>query len=455
MNITYFTSDCKEVNKAYYTAVSDVFANIQPMKCGFAEKPVPVLMAGMGYSSPWTRDAAINTINAAGYLCPEIARNTMLSVTEQRNGKLYIGGEYWDCIIWVWGAWKLYLYTGDTQFLRKAYEAAVNSIELFEQTELDKSDGLFRGAACYGDGVSAYPDIYAAPGDSAIMAFAKECRDKCAGTGEGIPMKTLSTNCLYYNAYVIADLMAVELGKEARYESKAKNIKQAINSLFWNESKGYYNYIIDPFGGCDSFEGLGNSFAILAGIAEAEKTQSILNNAPLTKNGIACLEPSFSRYKGGFGRHCGTVWPHVQGFWADAAAKNGRFDLAMNEFKRMTDFAVRDGFFAEIYHPESGEIYGGLQECEKSGICEWESEKKQTWSATAYLHILFANILGMKIEKDGVHFSPHLPSNITKMEITGLVLRGTKINITVCGSGTAFAAFDGGEKNIEIKGEAK
>ena len=35
----------------------------------------------------------------------------------------------------------------------------------------------------------------------------------------------------------------------------------------------------------------------------------------------------------------------------------------------LTDVSVRDGFFAEIYHPETGEIYGGLQE--RDGILKY------------------------------------------------------------------------------------
>ncbi|UKI37027.1 MAG: hypothetical protein L6V93_02025 [Clostridiales bacterium] len=32
--------------------------------------------------------------------------------------------------------------------------------------------------------------------------------------------------------------------------------------------KGYYRYLVDDFGGCDYFEGIGNSFAILFDIAD-------------------------------------------------------------------------------------------------------------------------------------------------------------------------------------------
>lgn len=456
MNLTYLKTDSRDVNTAYYTAISDVVANIQPMHSSFCGGEIPVLMAGIGYSSPWTRDAAINTINAAAYLIPDIAKNTLLSVLEQRNGRTYIGGEYWDAIIWVWGAWELYRAAGDKDFLHIAYDAAVNSLEFFEKTEFDPGDNLFRGAACYGDGVSAYPDIYATPGESGIMDFAEQCRNLCVKNGVGIPMKALSTNCLYYYAYILADKMADELGASPRYAAKAAKLKQAINGEFRNGEKGYYNYLKDPFGGCDAFEGLGNAFAVLFGIAEGERARRVFENAPLTPYGIACLYPSFARYGSEYGRHSGTVWPHVQSFWADAAAKNGRFDLAMAEFRHLTAAACRDGFFAEIYHPVTGEIYGGVQECEKQGISLWKSEIKQTWSATGYLHIIFADILGMSIGADGVYFRPRLPEEISRLELSGLMLRGMTFNIDIAAkSGRSaaeptFVPFGTGEKSIRI-----
>ncbi len=46
----------------------------------------------------------------------------------------------------------------------------------------------------------------------AIMTFAKQNRELCVDTGVGIPMFALSTNCLYYHAYVLADKMAAALG---------------------------------------------------------------------------------------------------------------------------------------------------------------------------------------------------------------------------------------------------
>ena len=455
----YIKTDNESINTAYHVAISDLYGNIKPYKGGVLDKEEPVIIAGMGYCTPWTRDAAINTINAGALLYPDVAKNTLLSVLKNENGKMMIDGEYWDSIIWVWGAWHEYLLTGDKDFLKTAYEATANTLEFFEKTELNAELNLFRGPACYGDGVAAYPDIYAKPGESGIKAFAEECRDLCADSGVGIPMYTLSTNCLYFKAYETADKMAVELKLEKKYSQKADNMKNAINTHFWSEEKGKYKYLLDNFGGCDYDEGMGNSFVLLFSIADDEKTQKVLNNQHITKYGIPCVYPSFSRYKGGYGRHSGTVWPHIQAFWADAAVKCGRYDLFDKEFNMLTDSSVRDGYFSEIYHPDTGERYGGLQEDKKQGIRLWESEKKQTWSATGYLHMLFCDIVGMKFEKDGINFAPYMPDGIKSLEVGNLRINGHKIDISVSGNGNVVKSVmvngKPSEQNVRCDGDKK
>ena len=73
MNLTHLKTDNRHVNTAYYIAVSDLIANIRPFSSGLLETEKPVIIAGIGYHEPWTRDAAINTINAGGILFPEEA----------------------------------------------------------------------------------------------------------------------------------------------------------------------------------------------------------------------------------------------------------------------------------------------------------------------------------------------------------------------------------------------
>ena len=457
-NYPYIKTNNEKINTAYHIAVSDLYGNIKPFKGGLLKKETPVIIAGMGYCTPWTRDAAINTVNAGALLFPDVSKNTLLSVLKKEDGAVMIDGEYWDSIIWVWGAWHEYLLTGDREFLKTAYEAAENTLKFFENTEFDEALNLFRGPVCYGDGI----DIYATPGESAIIAFAEECKDLCAKKGVGIPMFTLSTNCLYYKAYETADKMAAELGQTEKYAEKAEKMKKAINTHFWSEENEKYRYIVDDFGGCDSDEGMGNAFVLLFGIADDDKTQKVLKNQHITDYGIPCVYPSFSRYKGGYGRHSGTVWSHIQAFWADAAAIGGRYDLFDKEFNMLTDCSVRDGYFSEIYHPYTGECYGGLQEFKKQGNIMWESEKKQTWSATGYLHMMFSDIIGMKFENGGIRFCPYIPNGLDSIESGGLSVMGCNISIKINGNGSKIKKFTvngeqtepfvnyNGDMNIEI-----
>lgn len=440
----FFTNN-RTINRAYRIAVATLLGNILPFKDGILEKEEPVIIAGLGYSTPWTRDAAINTWNIGGLLCPSVAENTLKSVLKKDENGYSIDGEYWDRIIWTVGAWWQYLYNGDKSFLKIAYEAVCNSLKYFEETEFSEELNLFRGPACYGDGVAAYPDIYASNCQSGIITFATENKDLCVDKGVGIPMYTLSTNCLYYYAYVLADKMALELGENVKYISKAEKMRSAINKVFWNEEKGNYDYIYDEFGGCDSLEGIGISFAILFDVADEEQKKRIFKNQVITKHGIACVYPSFKRYDTpdgmGCGRHSGTVWPHVQGFWADAAATNDESEIFYNEFITQTDNAMRYHQFAEIYHPVTGQIYGGIQERWGKGISSWNSEPFQTWSATAYLRNVYMNVLGMRFDTEGIIFAPFGCRGLNKIELNNFSYRDATINISIIGEGKKIKSF--------------
>lgn len=446
MSYPYFKTDNKHINEAYRMAIATLEANIEPFKDGILENEEPVIIAGLRYWSPWTRDAAINTWNAGGLICPEVALNTLKSVLATCDKGYIIGGEYWDAIIWAIGAWNYYLYTGDKAFLKIAYNATENSLEFFEETEFDADKNLFRGAACYGDGIAAYPDVYVANGKSGIIFFTEFCKELCAEKGVGLPMMALSTNCLYYKAYLVADLMAKELGETEKHRDKAKKMYDAINKHFWCEEKGKYLYLIDPFGNCDHYEALGSSFALLFNVADEEKREKVFKNQHITEHGIPCVWPTFSRYKldeNSFGRHSGTVWPHAQGFWADACAMHGRVDKFDFEFNAQTENAIRSHQFSEIYHPVTGEMYGGLQEDNSvpTNISLWGSLPFQTWSATAYLRNVYLDIVGMKFDTNGIHFSPVGSTLIKNAELRELKYRDAVLNINLSGEGSKILSF--------------
>jgi glycogen debranching enzyme len=435
-------TDHRTINDAYRIAIGDLVGNVSLFQDGLLDEPAAVILAGLDYATPWTRDASINAWNGASLIMPDMARNTLLSVLDRTEGEIRIGGQYWDCIVWTTGAWHHYLYTGDREFLALALVATRNSLVYFEKTEFDATVNLFRGPG-WSDGVAGYPMEYAdSGGASAILDWPKCNPDKTSSPGYGIPMQALSTNCLYYNAYVTAGRMARVLGvpPDPLWASKAKSLRESIHRHFWNEERGCYRFLVGPFGTCDHQEGLGHSYALLFGIAGPQQAEAIFRNLHITAAGIPCAWPSFPRYDSAdgmaFARHAGTVWPQIQGFWAEAAARYGKPKVFAHELFNLAQHARRDRQFAEIYHPLSGEIYGGMQEASGKGIIPWKATSRQTWAATAYLRMILLGLVGMRPDCDGLRLRPSVPDGISFVEIENVKYRNMDLKITIHGTGT-------------------
>lgn len=437
-----FRCDNSALERAWQLALDDLAVNIEPFRDGLLREAAPCIIAGRGYDTPWTRDTAINIWNGAGLLYPEASKNTLLSVLTGDGCGARAGGQYWDAVIWIIGAWHYWLYTGDRAFYECSKTVAVNTLRYFEDTEFDPARGLFRGPACYGDGVAAYPDRYVA-GESFILTFRDAHPEKCAPVGYGMPMFCLSTNCLYFEAYRLAHRMT----GDPAYAVKADALRAAIDRAFWDEGRGTYRYLVDDEGGCDAQEALGLSFALLFGLAEGDRARSIIGRAVVTPNGIPCLYPSFRRYDAlGLGRHSGTVWPHAQAFWADAVAGYKPAALA-HELTALARNALREGFFSEIYHPETGLPYGGIQESGGVANANWQSQPRQTWSATGYMRMVLSGLFGLRFEEDGFTVAPRKIDGVNHMRLAGLRWRDMTIDIDVGEAGfgrTATVSHEAG-----------
>ena len=99
------------------------------------------MIAGLDYNTPWTRDTAINIWNALSILSPEVSKNTLLAVLEEEEGNIYIGGQYWDSIIWM--------------IRSEEYEGAGEMVSLlakFFRTSLSQGKDMIRQAVEYING---------------------------------------------------------------------------------------------------------------------------------------------------------------------------------------------------------------------------------------------------------------------------------------------------------------
>ncbi|GJF31335.1 glycogen debranching protein [Kitasatospora sp. NE20-6] len=403
--------------------------------------PQTFIRAGGGYAQPWTRDAAVNSWNAASLLEPKAAANTLwAAVVRQPNGQLIVqqDNQLWDQVIWMTGAWNHYLVTGDRTFLANAYQVATNTLDLRKSQSFNASYGLFQGPSFFNDGIAGYP---APPADSTESHGGYVGSYPATGT-----MMTLSTNELYYSAYRSAAQMATALGRSAgeaaALNSAADTLKNKINQYFWIPGKGLYGYFVH---GNDSMagqldqteEGTGLSFAVLFGIASSSQARSIMQNTHVQPYGIADTYPNYARYSDAKpGRHNNVVWPMVQGYWADAAARTGDQTRFANEVQTLAGLAVASNQFAEIYNAQTGAVDGGWQ---TGG--HWGAAPDQTWSATAYLRMIHNGLFGMTFTSDGITFQPTLPAGWGDVTLSGVAYRGAKLTVSLHGSGNTVTAF--------------
>ena len=412
----FFNSDNKTLNEAFRIAVGDIAGNIVPYDGGLLGKAAPCLMAGLDYEQPWTRDAAINVWYALAMMDGETSKNTLLSVLERRGDKPFVASSYgqaWDNVIWALGAHAYLSFHEDPAFLAFAFDVIRNTLSEFEETHFSAEWNLFSGRAVYADGIASYPD-------NIVQKLDRES------------VYALSTNCVYYKVYRICAEMAHALKlPHTAFDKKAERMKRAILQHFPNERTGLFDYFARE---SDAQEGLGLAYAVLFDIADETQAKRFFERAHVTPNGIACEWPPFPRYtsigKNEYGRHSGTVWTLVSGAWALAAKHAGQTETFERELFLLARKAVRDLNFYEIYHPDTGLPYGGIQEWEGK-IVPWPSCRKQSWSATAFLAMLYRGIAGIGFHNGAVTIDPFLPRGVNCATIEGICIRGSRFDLRI------------------------
>jgi hypothetical protein len=424
------SSDNSLINDAFKLATQTVDINIRR----------GILAAGGDYGGEWTRDISINSWNGVSLFRPKVAQESMWSVTINKDT---IGHQYWDKIIWSIAACNHYLVTGDKEFLAQAFACSANTMKELEQITFDANYGLFMGPSVFNDGIAAYPEPIYEPNNysSSVLDHKNSYYIKC-----------LSTNCIYYGAYIALSKMSSFLkensGISKTYLKKAENLKKSILKNFYDSNKNTFNYLIDNLGKVDdSQEALGISFAVIFGIIDGEKANQLIENAVVSKYGITSITPDFPRYSKEMpGRHNNIIWPFVNGFFSNAALVTKNYKTFNHELFCLTHLALDEDKgnynFREIYNRISGKPDGGYQTWgESRPNYHWESCKFQTWSATAYISMVINGLFGMKFNEESLSFTPFLPEEIGSIEIKDLAYRNSKLNISIKGKGNTIQSF--------------
>lgn len=379
--------------------------------------PSEFLQAGGGYDTPWTRDSAINTWQAAAWLAPGVAKDTLLMVLDPDGERVVWDTQWWDQIIWVIGARELALVTGDRSWAERAYRIGVATLERLDQRCV--VDGLYRGPAVMADGITGYPPELHDPG-KAGESFVLEH----AATHT---VHALSTNALYVLALsALADLAELTGAAPEHWRRRSTALAAHVRERFWLEEENRFGYLIVAGELTAEQEGLGLALAILSGTATRGQARATVAGVRRAPRGLPAVLPPFAGYDlHHFGRHGAALWPMIMGVWAQAVAATGDATAFGAELDRLCSlFEGSDGDFLEVYHPVSGVPDGGWQ----AGR-QWRSEPDQTWSATTLLGTVLHGLAGLRPTPSGLEVRPCLPPGAGAIQLHGVPWRGDLLDL--------------------------
>jgi len=163
---------------------------------------------------------------------------------------------------------------------------------------------------------------------------------------------------LYARAAYAMSVLKRESGDLAAADallSKFEHIKNAVNTLLWDDDKGYYiNYVSNNYR--EDNLSLDTVFCVLFGIADDVRSKNHLTACRQLLEvdfGVRCVYPLYkypehlveksafpSRY------HNGSDWPYLDGLYALALMKNG-FD-AYHALTRWFDYSLEQGWFTPV-----------------------------------------------------------------------------------------------------------
>jgi predicted alpha/beta superfamily hydrolase len=374
----------------------------------------------------WTRDLSYAASLSLGMLDPRRVRNSLeFKLSGYRDGVkpgshaagsgdgLQIiqdtgSGGSWpvstDRVSWAFGADEaLKALAPDERkaFAATALKALSNTLENDRRAIYDRLDGLYNGEESFLDwrDQSYAPWI---PDDLAAMATSK----------------ALSTNAGHYKALTLAAQLAKEQGEDAlasRYEAWAADLKRAINKRFWQADSGMYSSLTaGQFDGAAmaKYDWLGQSLAIITGIADDKQAQSILAHYPHGPFGAPVIypqQPGIAVY------HNRAMWPFVTAFGLKAATISGNVAVADAAY----DTLMR-GAALNLSNMENMEWLSGQPMLDDKKIGgPVVNSRRQLWSVGAYLGMVVGDVFGVQTTDEGIALRPFVTAKLRRETFAG------------------------------------
>ena len=411
--------------------------------------PCECFETGEKWHYVWTRDLSYAADLGLAMLDPQRVRNSLeFKLSAFRDGIVKAptvagsadglqvaqdtgSGGSWpvstDRVTWAFAAEEVLRMLPATErkpFAERALKALTNTIENDRLAAFDKSDGLYTGEESFLDWRD---QSYAAWITSDLSSMATS--------------KALSTNVGHYKALTLAASLAREHGDSARsnrYAAWAADLKRAINAKLWLEDEGLYSSLTAAhFDGAPmhKFDWLGQSLAIVTGVADAARSRKILAHYPHGPMGAPVIYP---QQQGMPIYHNRAIWPFVTAYGLKAAAIGGNVSVADAAY----DTLMR-GAALNLSNMENLEWLSGqpllLDEKQPSLIGPVINSKRQLWSVGAYLGMVVENVFGIAATANGIGVRPFITAKLRReafansdmITLDKLRLRGKRIAVKV------------------------
>lgn len=407
-----FKSDFVLANAIYNMSLEEMIKAVEPDS---------TFRTGKEWAGVWTRDISYSIILSMAHLQPQVAKNSLLKKVNKKKRIIQdtgTGGAYpasTDRMIWAVAALEVYTATGDHDWLELAYQVVKNSIEDDLHNCYDPLTGMVKGESSFLDWREQTYPKWMQPAD----IFESEC---------------LGTNAAHFQANKVLSLMAKTLHQTdiaKKHEAIAEKIKSGINKWLWLPEKGYYaqflygrnHKIVSP-----RSEALGEALCILFGIADKQKSASIIASVPQTEFGISCIFPQIPNIPP---YHNNAVWPFVQTYWALAAAKAGNENAVIESIKSIYRPAALFLTNKENFVADNGD-YAGTQ----------INSSNMLWSLSGNLALIQKLVFGISFQADSLLFQPFVPSLYKGTKtLSNFKYRKSILDIQLVGTGNSIQSF--------------
>lgn len=388
----------------------------------------------------WTRDLAYSVNLALGGFDPQRAVNSLLfktsvlkpsvvgGFTNQIIQDTGSGGSYpvsTDRIVWALGASETLKYLDGAErehFLNQVWPILRDTIEQDRRLVFDPKNGLYRGEQSFLDWrEQTYPGW--TKDNVLVIAMSK----------------SLSVNAANYFLLKTAGEYAGCLGHradEARYTQWAAQLKAAINEGFFDAKAGLYSTYLLSDGINDirvqRYDLLGESLAILFGIADQSKAEAILRNYPVGPHGPAVVWPqerSVPIY------HNQAIWPFVTAYWAKAGRKANNAEVVDQGVRSLVKLSAFN-----LSNMENFDFVTGQSEIKGKALNgPVINSRRQLWSVAGYLSMVQDIVLGLETSWDGIRFEPFITAKLRNetfasseiIELRNFTYRNTRHQVRV------------------------